>query len=294
MGHGRGTAVNQLFGRIVYTREQLIALKPSGMVPRTTDVPAEIWRRTHRGCRGGSKRQGKREGSRQKTLKKRFKPYLPSLVMGNVRSLANKMDELTALIRSRECSLMCFSETWLHQDNRDHNFSINGFQSVRADRDHTGSGKRKGGGLAVLVNNRWCNNGHVTIKQSICCPDIELLVVGLRPYYLPCEFSHAIVVVVYIPPSANPASACNAIHTAIAQLQTQHPSTLILISGDINHVSVSTTLTSFTQYVNCPTRKESTLDLLYANVKDAYSPFPLPPWVGQTITWFTSNPAMCL
>ena len=38
--------------------------------------------------------------------------------MGNVRSLANKMDELTALSRSqgedRECSLMCLTDTWLH------------------------------------------------------------------------------------------------------------------------------------------------------------------------------------
>lgn len=47
-----------------------------------------------------------------------FKPCLHSLIMSKVRSLANKMDELTALARSqkeyRECSLMCFTETWLH------------------------------------------------------------------------------------------------------------------------------------------------------------------------------------
>ena len=36
-------------------------------------------------------------------------------------------------------------------------------------------------------------------------------------------------------------------------------------------------LPNFTQYVDCPTREERTLDLLYANVKDAYSCSPLPP-----------------
>lgn len=37
--------------------------------------------------------------------------------MGNVNSLANKMDEMAALVRNvklyRECSLLCFTETWL-------------------------------------------------------------------------------------------------------------------------------------------------------------------------------------
>ncbi|XP_049927755.1 uncharacterized protein LOC126407114 [Epinephelus moara] len=213
--------------------------------------------------------------------KRRYKPCLPSLIMGNVRSLANKMDELTAVTKSqkeyRECSLMCFNETWLHQDIPDNNVSISGFQTVRADRDCTESGKRKGGGLAVLVNNRWCSPDHISIKERICCPDIELFAVGLRPYYLPREFSHAIIVTDYIPPSANPTSACDVIHSAIARLQTKHPSAFIAISGDFNHVTMATTLPTFTQYVSCPTREERTLDLLYANAKDAYSCSPLPP-----------------
>ncbi|KAI4873724.1 hypothetical protein NFI96_000464 [Prochilodus magdalenae] len=41
------------------------------------------------------------------------------------------------------------------------------------------------------------------------------------------------------------------------------------------------TLPNFTQYVDCPTREERTLDLLYANVKDAYSCSPLPPLGGS-------------
>ena len=50
--------------------------------------------------------------------------------MGNVRSLANKMEELTALPRSQrgywECSVMCFTETWLYQDILDNNISTSG------------------------------------------------------------------------------------------------------------------------------------------------------------------------
>ncbi|XP_049911756.1 uncharacterized protein LOC126397200 [Epinephelus moara] len=185
--------------RIVYSRDQLMELKPAGLATVREDIPAELWRKTHRGCRG-KRSLRRRKGAKHRRLmeRKTFKPCLPSIIMGNVRSLGNKMDELTALTRShqeyRECSLMIFSESWLHTDVPDHNVSTVGFHTVRADRDCTKSGKRKGGGLAVYVNNRWCNPGHITVKDRICSPDIELLAVGLRPYYLPREFSHAIVV----------------------------------------------------------------------------------------------------
>ncbi|XP_062863986.1 tyrosine-protein kinase receptor [Trichomycterus rosablanca] len=60
-------------------------------------------------------------------------------------------------------------------------------------------------------------------------------------------------------------------------LQTQHPQALLLISGDFNHVSPSSTLSTFTQYVTCHTRDNKILDLFYANTKEAYNSSPLPP-----------------
>ncbi|KAL6470590.1 hypothetical protein MHYP_G00217090 [Metynnis hypsauchen] len=126
-------------GRFVYTQDQLIALKPVGMATRTTNIPEELWRRTQRGCRGGMNQRTGKPRERQRRLKEKrgYKLCLPSLIMGNVRSLANKMDELTALAsRQRnyqECSLMCFSETWLHQDIPDDNVSIDGVQTIWAD-----------------------------------------------------------------------------------------------------------------------------------------------------------------
>ena len=47
----------------------------------------------------------------------------------------------------------------------------------------------------------------------------------------------------------------------------------MIISGDFNHV----TLAAFQQVVNCPTRKNRTIDLLYTNVKEAYRVTALPP-----------------
>ena len=104
-----------------------------------------------------------------------------------------------------------------------------------------------------------------------------MLAVSLRPYYMPREFSHAIVVCVYIPTRATVEVACDTIYSVIAELQTQHPEAFIAISGDFNHVTLDSTLPAFHQFVSCPTRKNRTIDLMYANVRDAYKATPLPP-----------------
>ena len=107
--------------------------------------------------------------------------------MGNVRSLPNEMDELTALTWHQrdycECSIMVLSETWLTELTPDTDTNLDGFQLRRADR-MAESGKRKGGGLTVFVNDSWCNSGHITVKEQVCSKDIELLAVSIRPYYL--------------------------------------------------------------------------------------------------------------
>lgn len=214
---------------IVYTREQLLALCGAGkLTGYRPDVPRELKRR-RRGCRSGVMCRSKR---------KRFKPTLPAIITGNVRSICNKMDELAALTKHQreyqQCSMILFTETWLTELTPDSNATLDGFQLIRADRTRD-SGKRKGGGLAVFVNDRWCNPGHITIKEKLCSVDIELLAISTRPYYLPRELSHVITIAVYVPPSANADSARDVLLSAVSRLQTQHPQALILITGDFNH-----------------------------------------------------------
>ena len=259
-------------GRLVYQRDQLLKLSKIRInCEITQQIPMEL-KRKRRGCRAGVKQSEKRW---------RFKPFLPTVMMGNVRSLANKTDELEMLTRSqreyRQCSLMCFTETWLHENIPDCSVSVHGFKTLRADRSQQLSGKLRGGGIAVLVNQRWCHPGHVTIKEKICTRDIELLAVSLRPYYLPREFTCVILVAVYIVPGTAPDAACDVISSVIARLQTQYPNSVITISGDFNNVSLSAALPTFQQFVSCSTRENKTLDLFYANIKNAYSCSALPP-----------------
>lgn len=91
------------------------------------------------------------------------------------------------------------------------NASIPGFHTVWANRDTTVSSNKKGGGLAVRVNNRWCHPRPISPKEHVCCQDIEL--------------------------------------TAI-RLQTKYPGALIIITGDFNHFSLSSTLPMFCHFVH--------------------------------------------
>nr|XP_054590293.1 uncharacterized protein LOC129154571 [Nothobranchius furzeri]XP_054590295.1 uncharacterized protein LOC129154571 [Nothobranchius furzeri] len=205
--------------------------------------------------------------------------------MGNVRSVANKTNELLALSRTqpeyRQYSVMCFKETWLQDHIPNSSISLPGFLTVQADRGLKRSGKRKGNGVAVLVNNRWCHPGHVSVKCRLCSPDVELLAVSCHRYYLPREFTSVVLATVYIPPSAIAENACDAISSVVAKLQTQHPNAFVAISGDFNHALLSATLPTFQQFVSCSTRENKTLDLCYANAKNAYMSKTRPP-LGQS------------
>lgn len=62
---------------------------------------------------------------------------------------------------------------------------------------------------------------------------------------MPTEFLHVVVVTVYTQPRAVPDTACHIISETVSRLQTQHPDDLFIISGDFNHVTLSSRLTGF-------------------------------------------------
>ncbi|TWW74415.1 hypothetical protein D4764_14G0004180, partial [Takifugu flavidus] len=117
------------------------------------------------------RKRGRRTGVARRARRRRYRSVLPSIIMGNVRSLPNKMNELAVLTRHqweyRECSLLLFTETWLTELTPDTATQLGGFTLLRADRS----------------------------KES-----------------------------------------------AVSRLQTQHPDILLLISGDFNHASPSSSL----------------------------------------------------
>lgn len=155
-------------GTFVYSREELLALQWTRQAGIQHPIPAEL-RSKYCGCRAGTKLKAR-------LIAKwwRCKPSISSIVMGNVNSLADKSGEQlrrAAPVRNQrvyhECSLLCFTETWLTSNTPDTTVDIPGFTTVRADMDARSSGKRKGRGACTAYDSRWCNPGHVTVKETM-------------------------------------------------------------------------------------------------------------------------------
>ena len=191
----------QQHGGFVYTRNELLRLRPPPPPPSsrplmpTVNTKQDASKKRKRGRRGGVKNRLRRRPA---------KPPLPSVVFANVQSLYNKIDELHAKCRYdnvyREACVMAFCETWLDSTRPDDDIILDGFTVYRSDRTKE-SGKTRGGGLCIYINNRWCSN--VKIHTTLCSPNLELLTLSVRPFYLPREFSNIVLCCVYVPPRAD-------------------------------------------------------------------------------------------
>ena len=73
--------------------------------------------------------------------------YVPSLLIGNLRSLAPEVDELDSVIRHNGCDIVSVTETWLTSDIPDSAVSLQDNCLFRKDRHN-----RCGGGVALFVS----------------------------------------------------------------------------------------------------------------------------------------------
>jgi hypothetical protein len=78
-------------------------------------------------------------------------PPLQSILLANVQSLVNKVNEIRARVAFqrdiRDCNILCSTETWLAGDMLSKSVQLTGFSVYRTDRNKHLSGKKKGGGV---------------------------------------------------------------------------------------------------------------------------------------------------
>ena len=257
-----------------YDREELLALRSAPLPPLASNITIPFE------CIRHCPRRGKRAGVRLKTRRRKNKLYAPTVVFGNVRSLNNKIDELRTNCRFlheyRDTCILGLTESWLNEDIPDGAMDICGYQLIRNDRSAE-SGKSRGGGLALYINEKWANN--ISVKNHLCTPDIELLSVTVRPFFLPRDFTNIFVTIVYIPPDGNKNKALDIISDHISKLSDSKPDALHLLFGDFNNCKSDCIhgFAGFEQYVTCSTRGDTTLDLFLCNISDGYKCKQLPP-----------------
>ncbi len=156
--------------------------------------PVEILRNAevNKGCLNNPRRRKKHRGQcagiRDRLRKRAHSPPLPSILLANVQSLENKMDDLrarTSFQRDIRDNILCLSETWLTPSVPDtavtpsDNFSV-----LRMDRTAE-AGKIKGGGVCFMINKKWCDPRNISILSRSCSPHLEHLSIICHPFYLP-------------------------------------------------------------------------------------------------------------
>ncbi|GFS19487.1 endonuclease domain of the non-LTR retrotransposon LINE-1 [Elysia marginata] len=167
-----------------------------------------------------------------------------------------------------------FSETSFAESAPDSSFDIDNFCQKRSDRTKA-SNKSRGGGTCLYVNEKWCHPNNVHVKQQLCTPDLEMLIVVLRPFYPPREFTK-VTVVVYVHSKANTIAAMSTVTNHVHEQQSQSPDGVLLVTRDFNAASLKDYLLNYQQYVDMPTRRNKTLDLCYGNAPGAYKTKRLP------------------
>lgn len=268
--------------KIGFGQEQSVSsdfLRLNNIPPEIARPPGSPWITVPAGRRSRRRRERKqkrgcRAGVLVRLRKRPHKPPLPSIFFTNARSLVNKMDELRLQVavnkNTKDSCILMITETWLHSLITDSVIQLAGYPTHHQDRT-SNSGKSRGGGLCVYVNNTWCTK--TVIIDRHYSPDLEYLTIKCRPTYLPIEFNAVLITAVYIPPNADAKVALGLLHSSISSQQSRYADAVFVIAGDFNHADLKAVLPKFHQHVK---RGANTLDKVYSNIKKGYKVRPLP------------------
>nr|XP_055073494.1 uncharacterized protein LOC129453317 [Misgurnus anguillicaudatus] len=190
---------------LTYTRDQLLTLQDqAGKFEHLIPMDCTEILKQHKGRwtiirkNTKAKKRGSRGGVRARLRRRGSRFPLPVITLSNVRSLNNKVEELAARVNFETdfklCNLICLTETWLKPETAVY---IDGYTTIRADRDELLSRKSIGGGLCIFMDNKWATQMH--IQEQVCTPEYEILTVSFRPFYLPREFGQITIILTYVP-----------------------------------------------------------------------------------------------
>ena len=198
---------------------------------------------------------------------------LPSFLLSNVTSLANKVDELTVQVRSVSADIVAITEAWQIVPEICGIVNYKLFHHLRSE--------RRGGGVAL-----YCRDSLCPTSISVEVPDgIEALWVRVTPASHPRNTASIIICVVYHPPRSPLAQVLvdHLITTADA-LRVKYQAAKLVICGDFNRLNIDDIQhqLNLTQVVDFPTHEQTTLDLIMSDLSQQYlPPQPLPP-IGRS------------
>ncbi len=134
---------------------------------------------------------------------------------------------------TRDCCIICLTETWMSAVVPDSAIELTGFSVHRSDRTKELTGKSRGGGVCFFINNSWCDERNLHSIKSFCSPDLEFHMLLCQPFWLPREFTAIIIAAVYIPPQANTDQALKELYGNISEQETRTQMQRLLLRGTL-------------------------------------------------------------
>ena len=245
----------------------------SHMVASTT-IPVRITVRDHRTIRNYNSGILSNRCNLQKIKISSHAPntFLPSLFLSNLRSLVNKIDELSGTVSSLSLDIVVITETWLSPNVNNSAINLNGFSIFRRDR----CDGRRGGGVCVYVNDRM----PVVHLKELSHPEVESLWLLIKPKRLPRGFNSIILAAIYHPPKSDDRALLTHLIESLDSTLTSYPASAIIIAGDFNQFRHSQICNSFSlkQVVKQARRGSNILGKIFTNASKFYNvPEILPP-----------------
>lgn len=119
-----------------------------------------------------------------------------------------------------------------------------------------------------------CWGTDATVLASRWSPDLEMLSIKVRLFYLPWEF-RSVILTVYILPHTEKMETLGRLYSTNNRLEIAHPEAFIVVE-DFNRVNMRKVLAKFYQHINFHTQGNQTLDHCFSILKDSYKPLPCP------------------
>ncbi len=155
---------------------------------------------------------------------------------------------------------------------------LTGFSVHCSDRTKELTGKSRGGGVCLYINNSWCDERNIHSIKSFSSPDLEFHMLLCRPFWLQREITAIIITAVYIPPQANTDQALKELYGNISEQETAHPDAVSVVTGDFNKANFRTIAPKYFQHITINTHGDRILDHCYSPFRDAYKSLPRPPF----------------
>ena len=198
----------------------------------------------------------------------------PKFFLSNVRSMVNKLDDISGSIISNNCDIAVITETWLSSIVTDQLICIPGYVTCRRDRPDD----RRGGGICTFIKSHF----DFIELNHLNEPDIESQWFILRPHRLPRGINSIIMGTVYHPPQNDDNKLRTHLFNCIDSTLASHPNSAIIVLGDFNQFKPGSLCSSFKlkKLVSLPTRGNNILDQIYSSLSNYYDDALILPPVG--------------